>query len=131
MASREQARIEQYETEQALRSLGMSSSAENRLQAALGRIADGTYLPSGPAAWGLANDVPGRPRRGGAGQGVLLAGRGGTPRRNACSCTAVSASPGSIPAHLYLKRAKTDSIAFGTPDAHRAALASLVNLPPP
>ena len=52
-----------------------------------------------------------------------------TPRRNACSCTAVSASPGSIPAHLYLKRAKADSIAFGTPDAHRAALASLVNLP--
>jgi alkylation response protein AidB-like acyl-CoA dehydrogenase len=33
------------------------------------------------------------------------------------------------PAHLYLKRAKADSIAFGTPDAHRAALASLVNLP--
>ena len=33
------------------------------------------------------------------------------------------------PAHPYLKRAKADSIAFGTPDAHRAALASLVNLP--
>jgi alkylation response protein AidB-like acyl-CoA dehydrogenase len=33
------------------------------------------------------------------------------------------------PAHLYLKRAKADSIAFGTADAHRAALASLVNLP--
>ena len=33
------------------------------------------------------------------------------------------------PAHLYLKRAKADSIGFGTPDAHRAALASLVNLP--
>ncbi len=32
-------------------------------------------------------------------------------------------------AHLYLKRAKADSIAFGTPDAHRAALAALVNLP--
>jgi alkylation response protein AidB-like acyl-CoA dehydrogenase len=32
-------------------------------------------------------------------------------------------------AHLYLKRAKADSIAFGTADAHRAALASLVNLP--
>jgi alkylation response protein AidB-like acyl-CoA dehydrogenase len=32
------------------------------------------------------------------------------------------------PAHLYLKRAKADSIAFGTADAHRAALASLVNL---
>ena len=32
-------------------------------------------------------------------------------------------------AHLYLKRAKADSIGFGTPDAHRAAVASLVNLP--
>jgi alkylation response protein AidB-like acyl-CoA dehydrogenase len=35
------------------------------------------------------------------------------------------------PAHLYLKRAKADSIAFGTPDAHRDALASLVNLAAP
>jgi alkylation response protein AidB-like acyl-CoA dehydrogenase len=33
------------------------------------------------------------------------------------------------PAHLYLKRAKADSIAFGTADAHRAVLASLVDLP--
>ena len=33
------------------------------------------------------------------------------------------------PAHLLLKRAKADSIAFGTADAHRAVLASLVNLP--
>jgi alkylation response protein AidB-like acyl-CoA dehydrogenase len=33
------------------------------------------------------------------------------------------------PAHLYLKRAKADSIGFGSADAHRAALASLVNLP--
>ena len=33
------------------------------------------------------------------------------------------------PAHLYLKRAKSGSIAFGTPDRHRAALAGLVNLP--
>jgi alkylation response protein AidB-like acyl-CoA dehydrogenase len=35
------------------------------------------------------------------------------------------------PAHLYLKRAKADSVAFGTPDAHRAVLATLVNLPAP
>jgi alkylation response protein AidB-like acyl-CoA dehydrogenase len=35
------------------------------------------------------------------------------------------------PAHLYLKRAKADSIAFGTADAHRRTLASLVNLPAP
>jgi alkylation response protein AidB-like acyl-CoA dehydrogenase len=33
------------------------------------------------------------------------------------------------PAHLYLKRAKADSIGFGTADAHRAVLASLVDLP--
>ncbi len=33
------------------------------------------------------------------------------------------------PAQLYLKRAKSGSIAFGTPDRHRAVLAGLVNLP--
>ena len=35
------------------------------------------------------------------------------------------------PAHLYLKRAKAASVAYGTPGAHRAALANLVNLPAP
>jgi alkylation response protein AidB-like acyl-CoA dehydrogenase len=35
------------------------------------------------------------------------------------------------PAHLYLKRAKADSLGFGTADAHRVTLASLVNLPAP
>jgi alkylation response protein AidB-like acyl-CoA dehydrogenase len=35
------------------------------------------------------------------------------------------------PAHLLLKRAKSGSMAFGTPDRHRAALARLVDLPPP
>jgi alkylation response protein AidB-like acyl-CoA dehydrogenase len=34
------------------------------------------------------------------------------------------------PAHLYLKRAKADSIGFGTADAHRASLAVLADLPP-
>jgi alkylation response protein AidB-like acyl-CoA dehydrogenase len=33
------------------------------------------------------------------------------------------------PAHLYLKRAKSASIALGTPERHRAALAGLVDLP--
>ncbi len=33
------------------------------------------------------------------------------------------------PAHLYLKRAKADQIAFGTPEAHRARLGELVDLP--
>jgi len=35
------------------------------------------------------------------------------------------------PAHLLLKRAKSGSLALGSPDRHRAALAALVNLPPP
>jgi alkylation response protein AidB-like acyl-CoA dehydrogenase len=35
------------------------------------------------------------------------------------------------PAHLYLKRAKADAIALGTAPRHRAALASLVDLPGP
>jgi alkylation response protein AidB-like acyl-CoA dehydrogenase len=35
------------------------------------------------------------------------------------------------PAHLYLKRAKAASVAYGTPGAHRAALAALVDLPAP
>ena len=34
------------------------------------------------------------------------------------------------PAHLYLKRAKADQLAFGTPGEHLATLASLVDLPP-
>jgi alkylation response protein AidB-like acyl-CoA dehydrogenase len=33
------------------------------------------------------------------------------------------------PAHLFLKRAKADSIAFGSADRHRLALAALVDLP--
>ncbi len=33
------------------------------------------------------------------------------------------------PAHLWLKRAKADQIALGTPDRHRARLATLVDLP--
>jgi alkylation response protein AidB-like acyl-CoA dehydrogenase len=35
------------------------------------------------------------------------------------------------PLHLYLKRAKADQIAFGTPSAHRARLAELIALPAP
>lgn len=35
------------------------------------------------------------------------------------------------PAHLYLKRAKADSIAYGTAGRHREALAELVELPAP
>jgi alkylation response protein AidB-like acyl-CoA dehydrogenase len=35
------------------------------------------------------------------------------------------------PAHIFLKRAKSGFMAFGTPDRHRAVLARLVGLPPP
>jgi alkylation response protein AidB-like acyl-CoA dehydrogenase len=61
----------------------------------------------------------------------------------ACSDTALKAAQEMIqlhggigftwehPAHLFLKRAKADSIALGTADAHRAALALLANLPAP
>jgi alkylation response protein AidB-like acyl-CoA dehydrogenase len=35
------------------------------------------------------------------------------------------------PAHLYLKRAKAASVTFGSPAVHRAALASLADLPAP
>jgi len=35
------------------------------------------------------------------------------------------------PAHLYLKRAKSATIGFGTPDRHRASLAGLADLPAP
>jgi alkylation response protein AidB-like acyl-CoA dehydrogenase len=35
------------------------------------------------------------------------------------------------PAHLYLKRAKADSLALGTADTHRASLAELADLPGP
>ena len=34
------------------------------------------------------------------------------------------------PAHLFLKRAKSDSLAYGTADHHRQALATLVDLAP-
>jgi alkylation response protein AidB-like acyl-CoA dehydrogenase len=61
----------------------------------------------------------------------------------ACSDTALKAAQETIqlhggigftwehPAHLFLKRAKADSIGLGTADAHRAALARLANLPGP
>jgi alkylation response protein AidB-like acyl-CoA dehydrogenase len=61
----------------------------------------------------------------------------------ACSDTALKAAQEMIqlhggigftwehPAHLFLKRAKADSIGFGTADAHRASLATLANLPAP
>jgi alkylation response protein AidB-like acyl-CoA dehydrogenase len=61
----------------------------------------------------------------------------------ACSDTAVKAAQETIqlhggigftwehPAHLFLKRAKADSIGLGTADAHRAELSRLADLPGP
>jgi alkylation response protein AidB-like acyl-CoA dehydrogenase len=61
----------------------------------------------------------------------------------ACSDTAVLAAQEMIqlhggigftwehPAHLFLKRAKSTSIALGTADRHRGTLASFADLPPP
>jgi alkylation response protein AidB-like acyl-CoA dehydrogenase len=61
----------------------------------------------------------------------------------ACSDTALKAAQETIqlhggigftwehPAHLFLKRAKADSIGLGTADAHRASLARLADLPAP
>ncbi len=63
--------------------------------------------------------------------------------KQACSDTALKAAQEMIqlhggigftwehPAHLFLKRAKADSIGYGTADAHRASLARLANLPAP
>jgi alkylation response protein AidB-like acyl-CoA dehydrogenase len=63
--------------------------------------------------------------------------------KSVCSDTAVLAGQEMIqlhggigftwehPAHVYLKRAKSTSIALGTADRHRSALAKLVDLPPP
>jgi alkylation response protein AidB-like acyl-CoA dehydrogenase len=62
--------------------------------------------------------------------------------KSACSDTAVRAAQEMVqlhggigftwehPAHLYLKRATSAMIGFGTPDRHRAALAVLASLPP-
>jgi alkylation response protein AidB-like acyl-CoA dehydrogenase len=79
-----------------------------------------------------------------------LASRSGTEvellvalAKAACSDTALKAAQETIqlhggigftwehPAHLFLKRAKADSIGFGTADAHRASLARLANLSAP
>ncbi|SFI66279.1 Acyl-CoA dehydrogenase [Amycolatopsis sacchari] len=61
--------------------------------------------------------------------------------QSACAAVAVHAAEEAIqlhggigmtwehPAHLYLKRAKSDELALGTPGRHRAALAGLVDLP--
>ncbi|GAA0556725.1 acyl-CoA dehydrogenase family protein [Actinomadura livida] len=90
--------------------------------------------------------------------GALAGGSGGSPPQAGhghddtavavavaqahCSAVAVKAAEECVqmhggigftwehPAHLFLKRAKADSIALGTPGRHRAALAGLADLPP-
>lgn len=63
--------------------------------------------------------------------------------KSSCSETAVHAAQECVqlhggigftwehPAHMYLKRAKATSLAYGTPAAHRSRLATLANLPGP
>jgi alkylation response protein AidB-like acyl-CoA dehydrogenase len=63
--------------------------------------------------------------------------------KSCCSETAVHAAQECVqlhggigftwehPAHMYLKRAKATSLAYGTPAAHRSRLATLANLPGP
>jgi alkylation response protein AidB-like acyl-CoA dehydrogenase len=63
--------------------------------------------------------------------------------KSSCSETAVLAAQECVqlhggigftwehPAHLYLKRAKATSLAYGTPAQHRARLAELIDLPAP
>ena len=48
---------------------------------------------------------------------------GFAPHRREESCGIRTA-----PAHLYLKRAKADQVALGTPGDHRAILSGLVDL---
>ncbi|GLF93174.1 acyl-CoA dehydrogenase family protein [Streptomyces yaizuensis] len=54
--------------------------------------------------------------------------------RTAEECVQLHAGIGMTwehPAHLYLKRAKSSQIALGSPGAHHAALAELIDLPAP
>jgi hypothetical protein len=65
--------------------------------------------------------------RGEPGAGVLLSRRG-QGRRGVRAAARRHRLHVGTPAHLFLKRAKADAIAFGTADRHRHTLASLVDL---
>ena len=111
MASREQAGIEQDEAGQAVRSPGMTPRPRrNRLQAALGRIAGGMYVPCGLAARGLANDVPGRP------VAVALASSDSRmPVAVSTAMTAVSRRWAKLrPAHARSSRVSSSAVKTGT-----------------
>jgi hypothetical protein len=130
MASREQDGIEQDEAGQALRSPGMTPSAE--------KPASGRPWPHRrrhvravrPGCPGLADDVPGRP------VAVALA-------TAYCRKVAVHAAQESVqlpdgtgftwehPAHLYLTRPRRTRSRPAPRTRTRAALATLVDLPPP
>jgi alkylation response protein AidB-like acyl-CoA dehydrogenase len=131
LASREQAGIEQDEAGQALRSLGMTPSAE---KPASGRpwphrrrhvraVRPGchgawpTTCPDAPVAVALATAYRWKVAVHAGQECVRLPGGTGLTWER--------------PAHLYLTRAEADPIASGTPDARRAAPASLVSLPAP
>jgi hypothetical protein len=130
MASREQAGIEQDEAGQALRSLGVTPSAENGFRPPLAvspaaRMcrpawppgAWPTTCPDAPVAVALATACCWKVAVHSAQECARLPGGIGFTR---------GASRAPVP-----DAATADSIASGTPDAHRAALASLVSLSPP
>ncbi len=99
---------------------GLAASADGS-----GAGSSGGAAPPGPAPGGTEAELQ-----------VALA-------KAACSDTALKAAQETIqlhggigftwehPAHLFLKRAKADSIGLGTADAHRASLARLADLPAP
>jgi hypothetical protein len=81
------------------------------------RFTLGHAVYDGGTCFDLLRRRPITPRSASSQDHNLVAARGAT--RDA---------PMSNPAHLYLKRAKADQIALGTPGAYRARLAQLVNL---
>jgi alkylation response protein AidB-like acyl-CoA dehydrogenase len=117
------------ERRQFARQIGSFQAVKHRLADLWATIAQ-ARAASRYAAACLADDDPDAP------VAVALA-------KSACCEAAVTAAQECVqlhggigftwehPAHLYLKRAKAASVAFGTPGAHRAALAALVDLPAP
>jgi hypothetical protein len=123
--------IEQDEAGQALRSPGMTPSAERPPLAAPGRPWPHRrrhVRAVRPGCPGPGQRRTRTPRRGGAGHGVQLEGRGARRAGMRAAARRYRLHPRASRAPVP-DAATADSVASGTPDAHRAALASLVDLP--